>query len=633
MAESGRRLPDDVCEYYIYPPLPMTFDDEVIERQLEQYMDLYLAHVSEWLVDYIWQHQPFNLQVVTGLGHLKGSTNFGDNVEDEWFIVWLLHQITKQFPEIVAKIHDNDGEFMLIEAANELPKWLQPETAENRIYIYRGKVHIIPVPQNPSDAAMFPIFTPSIEEAVKCLSDYPDNTLATPGIQHAISSRINGYPGKAKESIHRANCFIPAVALAVLKENPNLVAAAVQAFFYRTPDDLKACRSFAYFRSGSRVMGQVRMTRCQYAQLLQQRFQPDSRSGFTMPSQSSNEFKAKDLGMKLAHGFEMMCAQCVGRPGVSSQSRPPTARWQRYLRALQDKGYFKGQLEGSKLYRELYDKAAKYYQEMLASQEGSWPEPSQQLMNLISTVQYDVEVMRREEKNLPREDDDSWINVTVDSLDDILSKRMSTISTCSATADQYDEMASNMKSFIDKRSSHEGAEFPDQEEGDIKFGAGGFIHAMQKMFEFEDPSNSDSDMSEYGSDDDNDLDAMINAASGKKRRPKSKDPAQMQKYMEQMDRELAKTEVGKSFEREASSSRPAAPPRKKNKAKGSAPVADTEDFDDIDQIDDDFRPVNVDANLVKNMLESQNSQQGNAGPASNILRSMARNKENQGPRK
>jgi hypothetical protein len=78
MAESGRRLPDDVCEYYIYPPLPMTFDDEVIERQLEQYMDLYLAHISEWLVDYIWQNRPFNLRVVTGLGKFqklpKGST-------------------------------------------------------------------------------------------------------------------------------------------------------------------------------------------------------------------------------------------------------------------------------------------------------------------------------------------------------------------------------------------------------------------------------------------------------------------------------------------------------------------------------------------------------------------------------
>jgi hypothetical protein len=33
----------------------------------------------------------------------------------------------------ISRIHDNDGEFMLIEAANELPKWLQPDIAENRV--------------------------------------------------------------------------------------------------------------------------------------------------------------------------------------------------------------------------------------------------------------------------------------------------------------------------------------------------------------------------------------------------------------------------------------------------------------------------------------------------------------------
>ena len=28
---------------------------------------------------------------------------------------------------------DNDGEFLLIEAADTIPKWLDPETAENRV--------------------------------------------------------------------------------------------------------------------------------------------------------------------------------------------------------------------------------------------------------------------------------------------------------------------------------------------------------------------------------------------------------------------------------------------------------------------------------------------------------------------
>lgn len=30
-------------------------------------------------------------------------------------------------------MEDNDGEFLLIEAADYLPKWLNPETSENRV--------------------------------------------------------------------------------------------------------------------------------------------------------------------------------------------------------------------------------------------------------------------------------------------------------------------------------------------------------------------------------------------------------------------------------------------------------------------------------------------------------------------
>ena len=31
------------------------------------------------------------------------------------------------------RVEDNDGEFLLIEAADYLPKWLSPETSENRV--------------------------------------------------------------------------------------------------------------------------------------------------------------------------------------------------------------------------------------------------------------------------------------------------------------------------------------------------------------------------------------------------------------------------------------------------------------------------------------------------------------------
>ena len=30
-------------------------------------------------------------------------------------------------------VEDNDGQFLLIEAADHLPKWLNPESSENRV--------------------------------------------------------------------------------------------------------------------------------------------------------------------------------------------------------------------------------------------------------------------------------------------------------------------------------------------------------------------------------------------------------------------------------------------------------------------------------------------------------------------
>lgn len=47
------------------------------------------------------------------------------------------------------------------------------------------------------------------------------------------------------------------------------------------------------------VYVQVTFTRCLYAQLLQQQFTPDRRSGFTLPPHSHPQYRAHELGMKL----------------------------------------------------------------------------------------------------------------------------------------------------------------------------------------------------------------------------------------------------------------------------------------------------------------------------------------------
>jgi len=108
---------DDVVDYRIFLyPLPTSVS--VYKQRLEQLLD-YCK--NEIIKDYIWQDEPFSLTLVEGLEssslepavpfakddaipvqacHFFGSTRFGDNIEDEWFIVHVLQEMSKKFEDL-----------------------------------------------------------------------------------------------------------------------------------------------------------------------------------------------------------------------------------------------------------------------------------------------------------------------------------------------------------------------------------------------------------------------------------------------------------------------------------------------------------------------------------------------------
>ncbi|XP_033743269.1 protein ecdysoneless homolog isoform X1 [Pecten maximus] len=635
MAEKRKHLPEDVVEYFLFPTLPESLNKSEVKKYLEELLDSYLAFVSPLVVDYIWQNDPFSLVATTEgdlPAHLYGRTSFGDNIDDEWFIVYLLFKLTKQFSGLIARVVDNDEEFMLIEAAEVLPKWIDPETVENRVYIYNGQLQIIPLPQSPSDITSLPGALPSISDAVQCVRSCSAATVASASIQQAIQTRINEFPAKTKENVHYAHCYIPANLAAILEKRPHLVSSGVLAFYYRDPIDLRSCRTMQYFRPGTRVISRVKFTRCLYAQLMQQKFQPDKRSGWVLPSTLNPKYKAHDLGMKLAHGFEILCARCSSnRTKEGNVKRSPEdsdVRWNRYLQSLTERGFFRGEIEGSKLYKQLLSDARQFYTDQLKTDlsEGSYRNLGSEILKLLDSVQFDIEAMRKAETDLAPPDDDGWLNLTPDTLDELLRKKAGANSTekSSDSKDPIDlsKVADSMKAFVEKISGVDGVEIPvegeDDDEDDIQFDSTGFISAMQKMFEFDDnDSASSSDMSEYGwEDSDGDFDDQPPSGKPSKHKPKASVPT-VKDYMDMMDRELAPSNVGKSFERE---------PQTTNSTQPNKPSSNAKDTNkDIEDEDDDFQPVNIDVNTVKNMLESIGAQQGLAGPASNILNSMGIN--------
>ncbi|NXM42000.1 ECD protein, partial [Gymnorhina tibicen] len=613
-------LPEDAVRYRLFAAAAAGPGGEALLRRCAEVL---LVRFAPLLAAYVWQRQPFRLRYVPRRGetpaHIGGTTLFGDNVEDEWFIVYLVREITREFPGLAARIDDNDGEFLLIEAADFLPKWLNPENSENRVFFYKGELHIIPLSETPEQDCDLSAPCPTIPQALALLSSRSEEFLAAEPIRAAVNKRIDGYPEKIQASLHRARCFLPAGIVAVLRQRPSLVAAAVQAFYLRDPADLRACRRpFRTFPAEQRVMALVTFTRCLYAQLVQQKFVPDRRSGYTLPSPSHPQYRAYELGMKLAHGFEILCSKSSKVAPDAKRNVLSSPLWERFLRSLKEKDYFKGEMEGSAKYLELLHMAEDHFQQSVAMPESSVEvSPGDEILTLLQTTSIDLKEFEREAACLPPEDDDSWLDITPDALDQMLKEaRNESLPSTNEEEQKYDleTVAESMKAFVSKVSSHEGAEMPwSSDESHVTFDVDSFTKALDRILgaDSEELDSDDLDEEEefdFSDGDDEDLDA------GNQRQEQKVSPEELvgslKAYMSEMDRELAQTNVGKSFttqKRGASSVEAAA-------SESAGPDSGAEDAE--------LAPVDVDMNLVANLLESYSAQAGLAGPTSNILQSM-----------
>ena len=66
-------------------------------------------------------------------------------------------------------------------------------------------------------------------------------------MQEAIAARLKGYPQRAQRQMHRARVLVPARAAAVLREDAQLAGPAVEAFYNRDADDMRAAAHMTHF--------------------------------------------------------------------------------------------------------------------------------------------------------------------------------------------------------------------------------------------------------------------------------------------------------------------------------------------------------------------------------------------------
>ncbi|KAL2127886.1 hypothetical protein VTI74DRAFT_10015 [Chaetomium olivicolor] len=580
------RLPEDCVEYMLFiigektDGLPSL---ETVRKAAEKKLD-------ELAKDYIWQREPFRLEtkIQKGLGmpYLHGTTHYGDNVEDEWLIVYLLRELTKSFPNLWIRISDSDGEFLLIEAAKVTPTWLSPENDTNRVWINNGKLLIIPVttttPTTPSNSK--PLTLP---QALTTLKTSPSTLIHSPLIEAEAFYRLEKYPAQITLSSHHSLVTIPRKLVYILHSRPKSIALATEAFYLRDPRSLKPLLAQSpvdlIFPPRDLVTVSVRFTKVLYAQLKSQHFPPPPvwrgllhAAEVDATSNPTNEELRKrlarlELGMKVATGFELLCREA----GQSSN------------RVVREVGLLLEDLE----------------------EDGG-----------DRALPTDEEI--RGWEGVGREDGDEWMDVDFGDFERELegkgkgkgNKGRGGFGDVNAQAD-LQKIVERFEAFLnDERAGLEGAEVDDMDRDDDESD--------------EEWEESDKDEDKEVSFDEEQFGRMMRemmglpaedmpASKGKQKvaqeneEEEEEEDEEIRKLMEQMESEL------KGHGALELDPKPKTAAAIKEKGEGSSKTKSAQPEEDDDQSSDE--EVDVDYNLAKNLLESFKSQAGMAGPAGNLL--------------
>jgi hypothetical protein len=533
-------------------------------------------------------HQRTDLYVDAGASLLRGRTEYGDSVEDEWVVVWLLKELTKQFKDLWIKIVDSDGEFLLIEAAGTLPGWLEPDVAENRVWIHEGGLTIIKPRHEPKTPRKQTSEKLSFQEAQQVMLREPKRLLHSVSIEEEAFYRLRNYPQQIADNMHHALVTLPRKIVFLLHQKPAYIAPAVEAFYLRDPIALRPLQveknEKLIFQPEDLVTTSVTIPRVAYAQLKSQEFPPPAVWAETM---EKNSDKRAETGMKVSCGFEIL---------------------------LSDKHY--------------QDKPAVREMNMVL----------EDLVTGDEKLPTDEEVATWDK----REDDENWLDISFNDLEDELTGKSGNKSARrgnfgdKAAQENLQRIVAQFEQFLnDDQAGPDGAglfnesddSFEDEdsdeeidsagEDKEVSFSEDEFTKMMREMMGM--PSEVMQELMGTTANERPSASGSTRAADRVEEldETSSEDDEEMQSIMKRMEAELNETGVLNldPTPRKIGATRSAI----KGKAKATELVEEESDESDGGEEND------IDINLAKNLLESFKSQAGMAGPGGNLMGMMGLN--------
>ncbi|XP_043474182.1 protein ecdysoneless [Leptopilina heterotoma] len=543
---------DDAVECFLYPKFCLTKNfEQVTEEKLIEEINKYYEATKHITKDYIWHKESLTFfprtkrsllleTLIEGskyednelVPHIYVKLHFDEDVGDEWFTVYLINYLTKVFDGLIARVTDSDGEFLLIESANALPSWANPEVCEKRVFISNGSIHVIPDKDK------------SLLDNLNSINKNANLFKLSEAVQSIIQKRISIYPDEIKERTHKARAYLPEKAAFMLQEDPGLIAPAIRRLFHSDPFERKVCRGMKFFPPEQRTMVNIRMTKCLYAMIMHCRYTGDPMTGWNLPPVNSTAYSAHLLGVKIACGLEMLISSAYEEQrkkanDASAESTNDRLKMRErtlnaFVSRLELSGYFKDLLEGSQERERLLQVAKDYFSNKSDSNKLLHMEPEhdkERVLKVWGNIQTnDVDFTGHEETTLSPSDNDDWLNVNPVELENLLGERWGDKSS------KTDKLTSQtlrrkIQNFLKETSGVEGVQlFSDNDlkldvddSGKIEFDTDAFDIALRDILDLAVPGGDgefeDSSEESLGGDDEDKC-------------------GEMDDYMRQLDNEL-----------------------------------------------------------------------------------------------
>ena len=538
-------------------------------RQLLHDIRAFVAQATE---GYIWHVDTFHLSLEclasSGLLCLQGRVSFAENVEDEWLVVWLLRSISSKWSNTACTVVDNDGEFLLIEAAQALPPWVDPQSTAYRVYICQGHLCLIP-------PEVLPYSTASIRSALKALATDLAACICSKVLQDSVwKRRVDEQPARAlKLNKYITRCVLPERCARVLHAAPWMVAPIVRAYLYRDEEDLKKLRNMANMdlTTANFVQRKVSFTRCTYAQMSFSSLPPtrpfraairgpfaESMAALMKSLEEGEEEEIRAVGLsKESHAILLGWKLCVGLELLLSSDKwakdrtPSQAKESTLKRAM---------VAATKLkeHRSVVEQYLSYC--LLHPSVLLDGRPTQSLreeaMSLWRGVGTDESALEEDGVETMEEPDDSWMKVDASQVDRLVA---------SSEGERLEEVFSDITGFL--HTETEG----DQDGAGAEERVGFDVDKFMAIFE-----SGSIGLDEGGKGEEHD-----------NLKPEHNTEMGFFEAVELMDEELQQQQaIGSSVTR-------------------IEPTAD--------------HPLDINFTVVNNLIESLESQEGNPGPASNLL--------------